>query len=97
MGQIASIFQGAAQDGGHRVPFQNRQIGIATGRKRSENDRITGGSVTLRDKIPLVSVVGMDAGRYCQQLFLVLDSFSINRKIGMPEDTPNFSIDPDAE
>jgi hypothetical protein len=26
---------------------------------------------------------------------LVLDSFSINRKIGMPEDTPNFSIDPD--
>src|SRR6202040_762171 len=27
--------------------------------------------------------------------FLVLDSFSINRKIGMPEETPNFSVDPD--
>ena len=66
MGQIASIFQGAAKDGGHRVPFQNRQTGIATGRKRRENDQITGGSVTLRDKIPLVSVVAMDAGRYCQ-------------------------------
>jgi hypothetical protein len=26
---------------------------------------------------------------------LVLDSFSINIKIGMPEDIPNFSIDPD--
>jgi hypothetical protein len=26
---------------------------------------------------------------------LVLDSFSINRKIEMPADTPNFSIDPD--
>ena len=46
--------------------FQNRQTGIATGRKRCENDQITGGSVTLRDKIPLVSVVAMDAGRYCQ-------------------------------
>jgi hypothetical protein len=30
-----------------------------------------------------------------RKLFLVLDSFSINRKIGMSEDTSNFSIDPD--
>jgi hypothetical protein len=28
--------------------------------------------------------------------FLVLDSFSINRKIGMSEETPNFNINPDA-
>ena len=28
--------------------------------------------------------------------FLVLDSFSINREIGMSEETPNFNINPDA-
>jgi hypothetical protein len=30
-----------------------------------------------------------------QQLYLVLNSFSINRKIEMPEETPNFNINPD--
>jgi hypothetical protein len=43
MRHIAAIFRGAANDCGHRVPFQNRQTGIATGRKRCENDQITGG------------------------------------------------------
>jgi hypothetical protein len=36
------------------------------------------------------------AGRLPDNFFLVLDSFSINRKIGMSEETPIFNINPDA-
>jgi hypothetical protein len=36
------------------------------------------------------------AGRVPDNFFLVLDSFSINRKIGMSEETPIFNINPDA-
>jgi hypothetical protein len=40
----------------------------------------------------LAGGVPRDAGNF----FLVLDSFSINREIGMSEETPNFNINPDA-
>ena len=41
MRHIAAIVRGATKDGGHRVPFQNRQSSIAAGRKKCESDQMT--------------------------------------------------------
>jgi hypothetical protein len=68
MRNIARFFLARLRMAGRRIPFPNRQTSIATGRKRCENDQMTEVDVgnTLRDQIPLVSVVAMDAGRRCQ-------------------------------
>ena len=96
MRHIAVIFAAAAKDGGHIVSFQNRQTGIAAGRKRCESYRMTGGGVgvTLETKL-FGDRYGYRKVLPVHTFFLVLNSFSISRKIEMPEDTLNFSIDPD--